>query len=113
MNMQNDPIITLHRHFIWANKMRTMFDGYLKQDLKKKAINRKAWEIETNMYMALWYGLLYVLVEGWEKKLQLRDKVIDKLLKNPNKDLLRRYRNACFHFEQEYNNKEFEGFKDR
>lgn len=102
----NDSIVTLHRYFIWANKMRTDFDVLL---IKSDVISKKRFFIESNLYMSYWYGGLYVVIEGWIE-LGLSDPKIDELLKSPNVDLLRLYRNGVFHFQKDYNDKRFEGF---
>ena len=59
--------------------------------------------------MSLWYGLLYVVIEGW-RELKLEDQEIGKLLRSNNTDLLKRYRNGVFHFQVDYNDKRFEKF---
>lgn len=106
----DNPINILHRHFIWANRMRIYFDEILKKHTEKK-IDGHRFGIESMMYMSLWYGLLYVVIEGW-KSLKLRDVVIDKLLKSSNVDLLKRYRNATFHYpeKRKYHDERFEAF---
>lgn len=94
-------ILTLHRYFIWANRMRTHFD-----DLLKEKQRLKGWEVEANLYMSYWYGGLYVVVEGW-RELKLSDAAIDQLLSSRNADLLRRYRNGVFHFQKKYYDERF------
>jgi hypothetical protein len=84
--------VTLHRYYIWANRMRTHFD----EVISKGMLDGKA-EIESFLYMSYWYGGLYVVIEGW-RELKLTDNTIDILLQSPNVELLRRYRNAVFHF---------------
>lgn len=98
-------IVTLHRYYIWANKMRTDFDEILKKKLHK-TIPDDQYEIESNLYMSYWYAALYVVIEGW-KELGLRDDKIDILLDSPNVELLRRYRNCVFHFQLEYYDERF------
>lgn len=51
------------------------------------------------IYMALWYGMLYVVVEGW-KRLGLSDPKVDTLLSSHNTELLKHYRNGTFHFHE-------------
>jgi hypothetical protein len=53
------------------------------------------------MYMSLWYGELYVVIEGW-KELGFSDPTVDALLSSPNVELLKRYRNGAFHFQKDY-----------
>jgi hypothetical protein len=99
-------LVTLHRYFIWANRMRTHFDQII-------AGERFSFEgtdqITSFLYMSYWYGGLYVVIEGWEK-LKLSDSVIDDLLKSQNVELLRRYRNGVFHFQRNYYDQRFDDF---
>ena len=97
-------IITLHRYYIWADRMRTHFD-----DLISKGEFDGAAQIEGFLYMSYWYGGLYVVIEGW-RKLRLSDAVIDAMLQSTNVELLRRYRNGVFHFQKDYNDERFFAF---
>jgi hypothetical protein len=106
---QDDKIITLHRYFIWANRMRTHFDSLLLKD--KTKVDSKL-SIELFMYMSYWYAGLYVVIEAW-RDLELTDTRIDELLKSPNVDLLRIYRNATFHYQEEYEDKKFRAFMEK
>lgn len=104
-------IITLHRYFIWADRMRVHFDQVLQNlgtDPKPMADKLFTDEkgINTFLYMSLWYGTFYVLIEGWQE-LGLKDKKIDAMLKSKNVALLKRYRNGVFHFQKEYYDKRF------
>ena len=47
------------------------------------------------------YAGLYVVIEGW-RKLGLEDEEVDRLLESPNVELLRRFRNGTFHYQQKY-----------
>ncbi len=51
-------------------------------------------------FTAHWYASLFVVVEGWEDN-RFSDEVIEKLLAHSAgyKDLLRRFRNAVFHYQ--------------
>lgn len=51
------------------------------------------------LYLSLRLAMLYVVVEGF-RKLKLYDETIMKLVKQPHFDLLRKFRNAVFHFEE-------------
>ncbi len=51
--------------------------------------------------LSVYYGLLYALIEGFQE-CQLHDPVIDRLLASPHLVLLRRYRNAIFHFQADF-----------
>lgn len=107
-NNKITPIDSLHRYYIWANRMRVHFDEILEDDSKDKKIR----DIETNMYMSVWYGLLYVVIEGWQK-LKLSNKVIDDLLRSDNVQLLKRYRHGTFHFQKRYDDVRFQDFFEK
>ena len=93
--------VALHRYFIWANKMRTDFDVLLAKR-KHTKVPESLILIEDNMYMSYWYAGLYVLIEGWQK-LKLQNTAIDTLLKRKDYvDLLRKYRNGVFHYQEDY-----------
>ncbi|KKR56134.1 MAG: hypothetical protein UT93_C0004G0012 [Candidatus Woesebacteria bacterium GW2011_GWF1_40_24] len=98
-------IITLHRYFIWADRMRVHFDYILRNSkpASSKLLQKKE-GIDTFLYMSLWYGMFYVLIEGW-LQLGFEDEKIDELLKSNNVKLLKRYRNGVFHFQKEYYDK--------
>jgi len=104
----DNQINTLHRYFIWGNAMRTHFDELLDIHSKNK-IDQRRFDIESMMYMSIWYGILYVVIEGW-RSLRLTDNKIDLLLKSPNVKLLKNYRNGVFHFQKKYWDKRFENF---
>jgi hypothetical protein len=93
-------IHTLHRYYIWANRMRVHFDDVLQRRMAAK-IAKGRFEVESMLYMSYWYAGLYVVIEGW-KALKLSDQVIDKLLHSGNVALLKRYRNGTFHFQKTY-----------
>lgn len=95
-------ILTLHRYFIWANRMRTEFEGVL----ERQRIGNGVFPIEAHMYMSLWYACLYVVIEGWNT-LGLNDEAISVLLKSHNVSLLKRYRNGVFHFQRRYFDQRF------
>jgi len=103
----NEAVHSLHRYFIWANRMRIHF-----YDLVPKVANNpeqdrfSAEAIEADLYMSFWYGELYVVIEGW-RELGLSDPAVDSLLASPNVDLLRRYRNGAFHFQKTYFDERF------
>ena len=51
------------------------------------------------MRLSVWYALLYVVIEGY-REVGKKDDAIDKLLfDEPLVDMLRRFRNAMFHYQ--------------
>jgi hypothetical protein len=94
------PIVALHRYLIWAAQMDTNFKHLLPQGAKATSW----WDtdfIASVMYMSYSYATLYVVIEGW-RQLKLTDPTIDDLLRSPNVNLLRRFRNGAYHFQPEY-----------
>jgi hypothetical protein len=87
--------------------MRTHFDNLLKIEPKMKGQ-----DIEEFLYMSYWYGGLYVVIEGWQS-LGLSDPKIDKLLSSENVPLLKRYRNATFHYQKKYYDDRFVDFMSK
>ena len=94
-----DELITLSRYFVWADTMKTHFEEALRKSGSVDLDGPSG--IDVAMYMCLWYGCLYVVIEAW-RELGLSDQDVDNLLASPHVDLLRRYRNAVFHYQKEY-----------
>ena len=95
--------VSLHRYFIWANRMRLRFEAALQngQGPGNTFESAARWfSSEAGMYRSsYWYGALYVVVEAW-RELKLHDDAVDQLLKDePKMYLLKRYRNGSFHFQ--------------
>lgn len=101
--MEKNKLFTLHRYFIWADRMRVHFDSTLKNKDKLDPIRFK---IDSFLYMSYWYAELYVVIDGWNE-LGLQDNAVNTLLQSPNVNLLKRYRNGVFHFQKEYFDKRF------
>lgn len=89
-------LLSLHRYFIWADRMRILFLREVQATRGKKDA-----ELLYGPFMDFWYGSLYVVVEGW-RDLNLSDPVVDPYLASPNLDLLRLYRNGAFHYQPDY-----------
>ena len=106
--MINKPhaFLSLHRYFIWANHLRDYFDAAIKM---RDGSDVTAFANDIGLFMAHWYGALYVVVEGW-KELDLHDPNIDKLLQSQNVELLKRFRHGAFHFQKHYFDDRFDNF---
>jgi hypothetical protein len=108
----NSALGSLHRYYIWANRMRLHFDEkipFVNEQLKKEPEWMTYEFIEANIYMNYWYGGLYVVIEEWQQ-LRLSEPTIDELLASPNVRLLKEYRNGVFHFQKAYFDKRFTNF---
>lgn len=93
----------LHRYFLWANRHREHFRAWAGEQgpAPKEQPGRRLWFQAAMAYLGYWFASLYVVVEGWTE-LGLEDEVIRGLLTSPNSQLLRRFRNAVFHFQPTY-----------
>ena len=97
MTAHDLPVLTLHRYFIWANRMRVHFDEVVRRGPDEV----EHYELETFLYLSYWYAATYVVVEGW-KDCNLSDEAVDDLLESPNVALLKKYRHGVFHFRSQY-----------
>lgn len=101
---RDDKILTLHKYWLWADTMRCHFERTLKAVPKGSPPLK---EFNVIMYLSLWYSLLYVVSEGWRKRLKLADPRIYKLLSDTrNLCLPERFRHGVFHFQPEYFDRE-------
>jgi hypothetical protein len=115
------PVMSLHRYWIYSNRMREYFESALttsQQDftslaketnLAKATLAATTFSIGPGIFMSYWYGSLYVVIEGW-RQLRLTDPKIDPLLLSPNVRLLKKYRDGVFHFQRNYFDDRFIGF---
>lgn len=110
MTETTEAVFTLHRYYIWANKMRELFYQLVPTVASDPEHDRfSPAAIEADLYMSFWYGEVFVVIEGW-KELGLADPAVDALLASPNVELLRRYRNGVFHFQKDYFDERFLAF---
>ena len=89
-----DPnhVHSLHRYFIWANRMYRRLDEVLARTNGK--LDTVKDDFDFTHFMSSWYGGLYVVIEGWQD-LGLSDPEVDALLEDIDKvGRLKRYRNG-------------------
>src|SRR6266480_2170070 len=115
------PIFSLHRYWIYSNRMREYFEAALsasqqdstslakETDPTKAIVEAAKFSIGPGIFMSYWYGSLYVVIEGW-KQLQLTDPKIHPLIASPNVKLLKKYRDGVFHFQRNFGEDRFKGF---
>lgn len=103
----DSQLVALYRYYVWANNMRVHFEDTLKRTGAVDITSPDGFYVA--MYMSLWYGCLYIVIEGW-RGLGLENREIDALLGSPNVDLLRIYRNATFHYQKDYLHEKFMTF---
>lgn len=103
MPTKDEMIPTLFRYFMAASLMRQEFDRHMNDPKQGELIGNDPMMFlvsKCGLTMCLWYGMLFVVVEGWEEA-GLSDPEIDGLLRSPNVPLLQRFRNGMFHFQRE------------
>jgi hypothetical protein len=100
---KTETILILFRYFTAASLMRQDFDGHLcsPKDMEWVGDDPLRFLIsKAGLKMCLWYGMLYVVVEGW-REAKLSDSEVDRLLASQNTELLRKFRNGMFHFQED------------
>ena len=90
----------LYPYVFWADSLRTQFETAFTHDrqtviLPTKQNTFEAKLLESEMYIYLWFGVLYTVIEGWPA-LKLKESQIEELLGSPFKNLLRNFRNTAF-----------------
>lgn len=112
----DEGIYTLHRYFIWANRMRNHFhqiiDGQGPPPVPDDHTAYSKWLIAPFAYVSYWFATLYVVAEGWQE-LGLNDSKIDTLLNSSYCNLLKRYRNGVFHYQKTYFDRRYTEFYDK
>jgi hypothetical protein len=90
-----NQIVLLHRHWIWANLQRRRFDELL-PSAPSPSHDEAFLASEAYGSMYLWYGLLWVVIEGFQvRSIDLRGRFADDIERLA--PTLRPCRNAIFH----------------
>jgi hypothetical protein len=103
------PMFALYRYFLAADAMLKYSSKHIQDDQYWRALRIDpilGYAVifhlgPPGIGMAYFYSAMYVLIEAW-KKLGYRDPKIDFLLESHFVDLLRRFRNATFHFQRDF-----------
>lgn len=89
--------IVLHKYFLHADKMRYFFF----KEVSDLDIDEN-YPLDASIYLFLWYGCLYVVIEGW-KNFGFSDSLVDSILEEKEKvNLLGGVRNDIFHPQKSY-----------
>ncbi len=96
----------LHKYFMTASLMAQEFDRHLADPpqfkFKDAAEEGMMFLVsKAGIKMTLWYGSLYVVIEGW-REIGMSDPEVDQLLNSPNTKLLKGVRNSAFHFQRHW-----------
>jgi hypothetical protein len=89
---QFDVAASLYRYVSWADLLRTQFETALTRDQQELESSHPA-KLESEMYICLWFGVLYTAIEGWPT-LKINEPQIEELLGSPFKNVLRNFRNV-------------------
>ncbi len=94
-------VLSLHTHWITADAIKVRISLDVSRDNKISDELNDLGQLRSKMQtMVVFYALFYVVIEGY-RELKLKDENIDALLSTENyEDLLRRFRNAIFHFQR-------------
>jgi hypothetical protein len=102
-NKQTKTAVSLYRHVFWADNLRKQFESVRTRDrtelerrLRTKQLVFESKLLESEMYLCLWLGCLYSVIEGWSN-LNINEPRIRKLLNKGYKKKLLGFRNAVFH----------------
>lgn len=113
-------LAALHRHWIVADAVRVVLQQKTTTSMQEKlaihkfGVDHVAFGERVSMLcrMQVWYSLLYVVVEGYQE-LGQKFKPLEEVLTNGNYvNLLRRYRNATFHYQPDALNDKLIDFLD-
>jgi len=100
-------LAALHRHWIVADSVRAVLQQKTATPTQEETVIHKfgfdhlAFGEHVSMLcrMQVWYSLLYVVVEGYQELGQKFDPLEAVLANGDYVNLLRRYRNATFHYQ--------------
>lgn len=97
-----DQIFMFARYLSWADLQNRLFEEEIDKGVDSTdatALNEHEWRWFG--LMCYWYSSLHVVIEAWDQ-IGFSDPVIDRLLDHPKqfRTLLRRHRNAVFHYQQ-------------
>jgi hypothetical protein len=108
-NKRLNQIFAYARYLSWADLQRRVFEEEMSKEVPPSDLNA-ARDHEWCWFglMCYWYSSLYVVIEAWEK-LGFTDPIVDRLLSGPSQfpSLLRRYRNAIFHYQSSLDDPRF------
>ena len=96
-------LVALHKHWCTADAVKLTIGVPVHDGLPDwpEELLALAQLHSSFLRIAVWYSLLYVVVEGY-RDLKLDDTLINELLANEQMtDALRRFRNAVFHYQED------------
>lgn len=114
-------LVALHKHWCIADAVRVAAEApVLKPDAEAEAIKKFGLEFallgqhaSLMARVSVWYSLIYVVVEGY-RDLKVTFEPLDQILaKEDFTDLLRLFRNATFHYQEDPLSAKLIGFLEK
>jgi hypothetical protein len=103
LDLEMEKLLSLHKHWITADAIKQVIftdTDYKANDAPPENMMEYAKMHSAFSRMAVMYGLIYVVIEGY-RELDLNDSRIDELLEDEKYlDHLRLFRNATFHYQK-------------
>jgi len=95
-------LISLHKHWLNADAVKQFVTSKVEGGKNmNENILKEAQMLSSFSRLTVFYGLIYVVIEGY-KELKYSNDAIDKLLNNEEfVDSLRLFRNSTFHYQKE------------
>ncbi|MGH9716620.1 MAG: hypothetical protein ACRD4R_07825 [Candidatus Acidiferrales bacterium] len=103
----NTPVPSLFRYYMTMSLARQEFYKFM-PEVKDDHPNDPAQAgmeflfTKAGLMMQVWYGMLYVVIEGWEQSGLTDPEIETLLLQTANVDKLRNFRNAVFHYQKQF-----------
>lgn len=103
--MKRELLISLHRHWVWADRTKEMFEYYLNKEwpIPTESLNPTSPYFISSLFtcMCLWYALLYATCDGIEQeaKIMVVEIAPEYEYLGPK---LPHFRNAMFHVQAHY-----------
>jgi hypothetical protein len=106
-----EELASLHRYYIWANRLRIAFDEAARREYESGGAESSNDMLvrDSMVFLSHWYAALFVVIEGWGR-LSLSDSKVGTLLSSPNVTLLKEFRHGVSHFEPTYFSSRFIDF---
>jgi len=114
-------LVALHKHWCIADAVRVVIGAsVIKPEQEAEAIKRYGPEFallgqnaSLVARISVWYALLYVVIEGYRELGQTFEPLEALLQQEEYVDLLRLFRNATFHYQEDPMSEKIIGFLDK
>jgi hypothetical protein len=111
MNNRFDKLISLFRYWLYAERIKRLFDKVIDnvEPIKDNIVNSKNPELtqlvlyisDYNIFRSYWYSALFVVLEGYKDDLKEKYDNIDNLWNEEYYEYLKSFRNGTFHYQKQ------------